>query len=214
MLPELIFCTTGLFINNTFVPSTSGKTLKSINPYDESPITEVASATADDVELAVTAAREAFTSVEWRGLTPSERGLLLLRLADLCEKQEEILATIDAWDNGKPYEQALGEDISEVISVFRYYGGWADKIHGSTIDTGEAKLAYTRREPVGVCGQIIPWNYPVMVRSRPFLIFSEILLKRVYRWPLGNSGPRSHVAIPLCSKPLSRHPLASSISPT
>lgn len=87
----------------------------------------------------------------------------MVRLADLCERDKHILATIDAWDNGKPYEQALGEDMAEVISVFRYYGGWADKIHGQTIPTSDAKLAYTRHEPIGVCGQIIPWNYPVMV---------------------------------------------------
>ncbi|CBF74652.1 hypothetical protein AN4126.2 [Aspergillus nidulans FGSC A4] len=155
---------TGLFINNEFVPAASGKTLTTVNPYDESIIATVSSAGPKDVDRAVAAARQAFAS-EWRGLTPSERGLLLLRLADLCDRDKEILATIDAWDNGKPYEQALGEDIAEVIAVFRYYGGWADKIHGSTIDTGDAKFAYTRHEPLGVCGQIIPWNYPVMMAA-------------------------------------------------
>ncbi|KAJ0420512.1 aldehyde dehydrogenase [Aspergillus carlsbadensis] len=156
---------TGLFINNTFVPSTSNKTLQTINPYNDSPIAAVSSATAEDVDLAVTAARKALTSAEWRALPPSARGLLLLRLADLCEKHAPVLATIDAWDNGKPYAQALAEDVSEVVAVFRYYGGWADKIRGETIDTGDAKLAYTRREPVGVCGQIIPWNYPIMMAA-------------------------------------------------
>lgn len=94
----------------------------------------------------------------------------MTRLADLCDRDKHILATIDAWDNGKPYEQALGEDLAEVISVFRYYGGWADKIHGQTIPTTEAKLAYTRHEPIGVCGQIIPWNYPVMVCPKKALL--------------------------------------------
>lgn len=135
-----------------------------MNPYDESPIASVASAGAADVDLAVAAAREAFHNPDWRSLGASERGLLLCRLADLCDRDKEILATIDAWDNGKPYDSALNEDIAEVISVFRYYGGWADKIQGRTIETSEAKLAYTRHEPVGVCGQIIPWNYPAMVR--------------------------------------------------
>lgn len=117
------------------------------------------------MDRAVSAARGAFQNPEWRSLGASERGLLLLRLADLCEKHAETLATIDAWDNGKPYDSALSEDVAEVISVFRYYGGWADKIQGRTIDTSEAKLAYTRHEPIGVCGQIIPWNYPAMVCS-------------------------------------------------
>lgn len=136
-----------------------------MNPYDESVIASVSSAGSEDVDRAVSAARGAFQNPEWRSLGASERGLLLLRLADLCEKHAETLATIDAWDNGKPYDSALSEDVAEVISVFRYYGGWADKIQGRTIDTSEAKLAYTRHEPIGVCGQIIPWNYPAMVCS-------------------------------------------------
>ncbi|KAL4895061.1 aldehyde dehydrogenase [Aspergillus ambiguus] len=156
---------TGLFINNEFVAARSGENLVAVNPYDGSTIATVASAGVEDVERAVTAAREAFQSPEWRSLGTSERGLLLLRLADLCERDQETLATIDAWDNGKPYDSALGEDIAEVISVFRYYGGWADKIHGQTIETNDAKLAYTRHEPIGVCGQIIPWNYPAMMAA-------------------------------------------------
>jgi aldehyde dehydrogenase (NAD+) len=156
-----------LFINNGFIPAKSGKSLSTVNPYDESVIAEVASAGAEDVDDAVAAARAAFQSEEWQSKTPSERGLLLHRLGDLCERDQNILATIDAWDNGKPYDSALNEDIAEVISVFRYYGGWADKIHGQTIDTSEAKFAYTKHEPIGVCGQIIPWNFPTMV-SKPW----------------------------------------------
>jgi aldehyde dehydrogenase (NAD(P)+) len=97
-------------------------------------------------------------------LSAAERGQLLWKLGDLCEKNSHILATIDAWDNGKPYQQAMDEDVAETISVFRYYAGWADKVYGQTIETSNAKLAYTKHEPVGVCGQIIPWNFPVMVR--------------------------------------------------
>lgn len=124
----------------------------------------MASAGAEDVDRAVAAAREAFhPEGEWRTKGSSERGLLLSRLADLCERDQAIIATIDAWDNGKPYDSALNEDLAETVSVFRYYGGWADKIQGKTIDTTEDKLAYTRHEAIGVCGQIIPWNYPVMV---------------------------------------------------
>lgn len=110
------------------------------------------------------AARAALQSSEWRSVGASGRGLLLWKLADLCERDQTILATIDAWDCGKPYDSVLNEDVAEVVSVLRYYAGWADKIHGQTIETTEAKFAYTRREPMGVCGQIIPWNFPSMVR--------------------------------------------------
>lgn len=138
-----------------------------MNPYDESAIAEVASARSEDVDLAIGAARVALQSSEWKSLGASDRGLLLWRLADLCERDQNILATIDSWDSGKPYNSVLSEDIAEVISVLRYYAGWADKIHGQTIETTEAKFAYTRREPIGVCGQIIPWNFPAMVSVLP-----------------------------------------------
>jgi aldehyde dehydrogenase (NAD+) len=115
----------------------------------------------------VTAARAAFKAPSWRSITAAARGQLLWKLADLCEKNAHILATIDAWDNGKPYQQALDEDVAETVSVFRYYAGWADKVYGQTIETSEVKLAYTKHEPLGVCGQIIPWNFPVMVRIYP-----------------------------------------------
>jgi len=157
---------TGLFINNEFVPATSGEKIETINPYDESVIATVEAAGEKDVDAAVAAARAAFkTGSEWRNLTPQERGVLLWKLGDLCKRDEAILATIDAWDNGKPYDVVLGEDVAETVSVFRYYAGWADKIYGQTIDVGNAKLAYTKHEPLGVCGQIIPWNFPVMMAA-------------------------------------------------
>lgn len=112
-------------------------------------IAKVAAAGPEDVDIAVAAARKAFKSPEWRGLSTADRGKLIWKLADLCERDQHILATIDAWDNGKPYQVAHDEDIAEVISVFRYYAGFADKIFGRTIDTSDAKLAYTRQEPVG-----------------------------------------------------------------
>lgn len=85
----------------------------------------------------------------------------MVTLATLVEKHAETLATIESWDNGKPYSVALGEDVAEVAATLRYYGGYADKIHGQVINTSPDKLAYTVREPIGVCGQIIPWNYPL-----------------------------------------------------
>jgi aldehyde dehydrogenase (NAD+) len=95
------------------------------------------------------AARAAFKSPEWRDISAAERGALLWKLGDLCEKNAHILATIDAWDNGKPYQQALDEDVGETVAVFRYYAGWADKVYGQTIETSRAKLAYTKHEPLG-----------------------------------------------------------------
>ena len=89
----------------------------------------------------------------------------MLELASLVEKHAETLATIETWDNGKPYSVALNEDVAEVAGTLRYYGGYADKIHGQVIDTGPAKLAYILRQPVGVCGQIIPWNYPLAMAA-------------------------------------------------
>lgn len=89
----------------------------------------------------------------------------MLELASLVEKHAETLATIETWDNGKPYSVALEQDVAEVAGCLRYYGGYADKIHGQVIDTGPAKLAYTLRQPLGVCGQIIPWNYPLLMAA-------------------------------------------------
>lgn len=140
---------TGLFINNEFVPAKSGETLETINPFDETVIAKVASGGAEDIDVAVAAARKAFKSSEWSDLSAAERGALLWKLGDLCEKNAHIIATIDAWDNGKPYQQALDEDVGETISVFRYYAGWADKIYGQTIETSKTKLAYTKHEPLG-----------------------------------------------------------------
>lgn len=139
----------GLFINNEFVPAKAGGTIETVNPYDESVITKVAAAEQEDIDAAVKAARAAFRSADWRGLTPAERGYLLWKLADLCERDKDILATIDSWDNGKPYSLASTEDVPETIAVLKYYAGFADKVFGRTIDVGSAKLAYTVNEPIG-----------------------------------------------------------------
>ncbi|KAI1080763.1 aldehyde dehydrogenase [Whalleya microplaca] len=154
---------TGLFINNEFVPAKSGETIETVNPFDESPIAKVSAAGEEDVDIAVAAARAAFKNPAWRRLSSQQRGSLLWKLADLCERDKHILATIDAWDNGKPYQVARDEDMAETISVLKYYAGWADKIYGQTIETDDKKFAYTRHEPIGVCGQIVPWNYPMMM---------------------------------------------------
>ncbi|KAF2084476.1 aldehyde dehydrogenase-like protein [Saccharata proteae CBS 121410] len=152
---------TGLFINNEWVKSTHGEKITSINPTDETEITSVYAADPEDVDLAVKAARKAFKDPSWRDIGGTERGDLMLKLVQLVEQHKETLATIETWDNGKPYSVALNEDLAEVTGTLKYYAGYADKLHGQVIDTTPAKLAYTIREPIGVCGQIIPWNYPL-----------------------------------------------------
>ncbi|PYH81271.1 aldehyde dehydrogenase [Aspergillus uvarum CBS 121591] len=154
----------GLFINNTWVCSSNNQMIKSINPATELEIASVYAATASDVNKAVGAARAALENDAWRGLVGTSRGKLLSRLADLVEREQKTLATIETMDNGKPYKSALG-DIAEVFNVFRYYAGWADKQYGQTIETSRSTAAQTIREPIGVCAQIIPWNYPLGMAS-------------------------------------------------
>jgi aldehyde dehydrogenase (NAD+) len=114
----------------------------------------VQAAGPEDVDIAVAAARKAFKSKEWRDITTRARGDLMFKLADLVTQHQETLATIETWDNGKPYSVALNDDIGEVIQTLKYYAGYADKLHGQVIDTSPDKLAYTIREPIGVCGQV------------------------------------------------------------
>ena len=156
---------TGLFINNEFVKSSSGQRITSINPTDETEICSVHAASVDDVDTAVKAARAALNHESWRDLPAADRGALMYKLSSLVESHAETLASIETWDNGKPYSVALEEDLTEVISCLRYYAGWADKIHGQTISALPQKLVYTLRQPVGVCGQIIPWNYPLAMAA-------------------------------------------------
>ena len=145
----------GLFINNEWVKPQKGDKITSINPTDEKEITSVYAASAEDVDIAVKAARKAFQT--WREVPGTERGDLLYKLSQLAAENKSTLATIDTWDNGKPFGDAQA-DIDEVISCLKYYGGYADKVHGQTIETTPDKFAYTIREPLGVCGQIIPWK--------------------------------------------------------
>ncbi|KAI1082962.1 aldehyde dehydrogenase [Whalleya microplaca] len=151
---------TGLFINNEFVKSSIGAKIASINPTNEQEICSVEAAGAEDIDKAVDAARAALNHESWRDISGSERGRLMYKLADLVEQNKDVLATIETWDNGKPFGDSLG-DLQEVIDTFRYYAGYADKIHGETIPTTSQKFAYTLKQPIGVCAQIIPWNYPL-----------------------------------------------------
>ncbi|CAL1547185.1 unnamed protein product [Lymnaea stagnalis] len=150
-----------LFINNEFVDSVNKRRIPVINPSTEEIICEVQAAEKEDVDLAVTAARQAFKlNSPWRTMDASKRGTLIGKLASLIERDSEYLASLDALDNGKPYLNAL-DDVSSSIDLFNYYAGWCDKICGKTIPVDGNYFTYTRHEPVGVCGQIIPWNYPL-----------------------------------------------------
>ncbi|RUP46604.1 hypothetical protein BC936DRAFT_146743 [Jimgerdemannia flammicorona] len=155
---------THLFINNEFVPGTSGKTFETINPTNGKPIIAVQEATEADVDKAVAVATECFEKV-WKKVAAAERGKLIFKLADLIERDAESLAILEALDNGKSYKIALEGDIVDSVGCYRYFAGWADKIHGKTIETTNDKLCYTRHEPVGVVGAIIPWNYPIMMSA-------------------------------------------------
>ncbi|KAI0853901.1 aldehyde dehydrogenase [Daldinia vernicosa] len=152
---------TGLFINNEFVEGVDKKTFEVINPSTEEVICSVSEATEKDVDLAVAAARKAFNGA-WRKTTPQQRSILLIRLADILEKNADLLAAVESLDNGKSISMARG-DVSAVVGTIRYYGGWADKIEGKTIDINHESFHYTRQEPIGVCGQIIPWNFPLLM---------------------------------------------------
>ncbi|KAI0130371.1 aldehyde dehydrogenase [Xylariales sp. AK1849] len=152
---------TGLFINNEWVEGVDKKTFEVINPSTEEVIVSVAEATEKDVDIAVSAARKAFEN-GWRTSVPGTRAKYLLNLADLVEKNLELLAAVESLDNGKSITMAKG-DVGAVAGAIRYYGGWADKIEGKTIDTNPDTFTYTRQEPIGVCAQIIPWNFPLLM---------------------------------------------------
>jgi aldehyde dehydrogenase (NAD+) len=157
---------TKILIGNRWVDSVSGKTFKTINPATGEVLANVAEADAADVDLAVKAARKAFhPKGSWRRMAASERGKLMNRLADLIEKHADELATLESLDNGKPRHVAQAADLPLVIACYRYYAGWADKIQGKTIPIGGDYFCYTRHEPVGVVGQIIPWNFPLLMQA-------------------------------------------------
>lgn len=154
---------TGLFINNEFVPSRQGKTFEVLNPSTEEEITHVYEAREDDVEIAVNAAYKAFNS-DWKTADPISRGEVLYKLADLIDKHADVLAGIESLDNGKALANARG-DVGLVAKYIRSSAGFADKIYGRVIETGSSHFSYSRREPIGVCGQIIPWNFPLLMWS-------------------------------------------------
>jgi aldehyde dehydrogenase (NAD+) len=157
---------TQLFINNQFVNAISGKTFETLNPTTGKAIINIAEADTADVNLAVKAAKNAFKlGSPWRKMDAIDRGYLLNRLADLMQRDAVQLATLESIDNGKPYQIALNVDIPGSIETLRYYAGWCGKSHGKTIPVRGDFLCYTRHEPVGVVGQIIPWNFPLLMAA-------------------------------------------------
>jgi aldehyde dehydrogenase (NAD+) len=156
---------TKLLINNQWVPSESGKTFATINPSTGEEICQVAEADAGDVDKAVAAARAAFDQGPWKKMKASERGRLLYHLADLIEQNADQLARLETLDNGKPLSIAKAVDVTKAIACYRYFAGWADKVQGKTIPIDGDFFCYTRHEPIGVIGQIIPWNYPLLMQA-------------------------------------------------
>jgi aldehyde dehydrogenase (NAD+) len=156
---------TSCFIGGEWVPSASGKTFETINPATEEVICEVAEGDKADIDRAVKAARDAFENGPWSKMDARDRCQLMLRLADLIEQEIDELAALETLDNGKPVYWSRNADFPLVVDCLRYYAGWADKIEGTTVPIRGDYLCYTRREPVGVVGQIIPWNFPALMAA-------------------------------------------------
>ncbi|EKM60318.1 uncharacterized protein PHACADRAFT_246179 [Phanerochaete carnosa HHB-10118-sp] len=156
---------TGIFIDGKFIDGADGNYIDVVNPTNGKVITRVSEGTPKDVDRAVEAAQRAFDTVWGHNMPGYERGKLLYRLAELIEKYQDEFSAVEALDNGKTFAWAKKSDITMAIGTFRYYAGWADKLHGNTIETSKDKIVYTINEPLGVVGQIIPWNFPLMMVS-------------------------------------------------
>lgn len=152
-----------LFIDGEFVDSLDGATLEVLNPHDCSVITEIAEGRANDVDRAVAAAQAAFP--KWKRLAAAERGRLLLRLADALEANAEEFAQLESLDTGHPIKDARILDVPRTAACFRYFGGMADKLQGDIVPVDAGFLNYVQREPLGVVGAVVPWNFPLMFCS-------------------------------------------------
>ncbi|XP_072754527.1 aldehyde dehydrogenase 1A1 [Anoplolepis gracilipes] len=181
---------TQLFIDNEFVDAVSGRKFPTLNPVNGNVIAEISEGDKADVDKAVNAAKQAFDrNSKWRQMDPYIRGQLMHKLADLITRDLNYIAALETLDNGKTYANAV-EDIKASIACLRYYAGWCDKIQGSTIPTGDTNITLTRKEPVGVVGQIIPWNYPFMMA--------------IWKW-----GPALTTGCTLVLKPAEQTPLSA-----
>ncbi|KAF4440935.1 putative aldehyde dehydrogenase [Fusarium austroafricanum] len=153
---------TGLFIDNKFTPAAQNKTVEIENPSTATPIGLVSAAQSSDVDLAVSSAKKA--SVVWKSTPPQERRRLLNRLADLIEQNAQDFASIEAVDAGMLYNMSLGMSVTQAVETCRYFAGWSDKLDGQSIEY-DSGLAYTKREPIGICAAVVPWNSPLMITS-------------------------------------------------
>ncbi|XP_027750143.1 aldehyde dehydrogenase, mitochondrial [Empidonax traillii] len=172
-----------IFINNEWHDAVSKKTFPTINPATGEVICQVAEGDKADVDKAVKAAKAAFQlGSPWRRMDASQRGKLLHRLADLIERDRAYLAALETLDNGKPYAISYLVDLDMVVKCLRYCAGWSDKFHGKTIPLDGDFFCYTRHEPVGVCGQIIPWNFPLLMQAwklGPALATGNVVVMKV-----------------------------------
>lgn len=177
-----------MLIDGVWRDAVRGGRFETTNPATEEVLAQVAEGTADDVDLAVKAARRAFESGPWAGMHPADRGKLLYRLAQRVYELREELALLDSLDNGKPIHEMRRIDLPMVIDCLEYYAGWADKVHGETLPVRGPFFAYTRPGPVGVCGLIIPWNFPLQMavwKIAPALAMGcTVVLKPAEQTPL------------------------------
>src|SRR5499433_2605720 len=177
-----------LFIDGQWVDSESGKTFKTPNPATGDTLAEVAEADKADIDKAVTAARCAFEG-KWSKLSARDRGRLLYKLSQLIEQHSAELAALETADNGKPIKESTYVDLPQVVENFEYFAGWATKIEGETIPVPGRMFNYTLREPIGVCGQIIPWNFPLLMAAwklAPALAAGNtVVLKPAEQTPVG-----------------------------
>jgi gamma-glutamyl-gamma-aminobutyraldehyde dehydrogenase/4-guanidinobutyraldehyde dehydrogenase/NAD-dependent aldehyde dehydrogenase len=153
------------FVDGAFAPAASGATFTDTSPRDGRVLAEVARGDGPDVDRAVAAARRAFEAGDWSGLAPRERKAVLLRLAALMEGRCEALALLEAMDAGKPIREALAVDVPAAIACLRWYAEAADKAYGETAPVGPGALAVIEREPLGVVGAVVPWNYPLIITA-------------------------------------------------
>ncbi len=156
-----------LLIGGEWANASDGKSFDTINPATGEVLTQIAAGTKEDVDRAVRAARQAFDDPAgaWQKMTASDRGKLLWKLADAIEANIEELAELETLDNGKPIFESRYVDLPFVAEIYRYYAGWATKIHGETINSRSNAFTYTLREPVGVVAAIVPWNFPLMLAA-------------------------------------------------
>ncbi|KAF5185376.1 Aldehyde dehydrogenase [Thalictrum thalictroides] len=161
--PNVEVAHTQLLIDGKLVDAASGKTFPTLDPRTGEVIAHVAEGDEEDINRAVAAARKAFDEGPWPKMTAYERSCIMFRMADIIEKNITELATLETWDNGKLYAQAAQIELPMIVRIIRYYAGWADKIHGLTVPADGPYHVQTLHEPIGVAGQIIPWNFPLLM---------------------------------------------------